>query len=171
MGAQWCGRAVIPAGGRDGNGVVSAMRRRLCEVAAGAAQAVKRDRNANGYEMQFVVNATVSVNNCVQQIPAALRSWFSMLKDAQLAHAVEEYTRLRESPPLLRQDIEAAAQVKSDGMVITASGTAREVVASMEVDDGVMLELAIRLPPCYPLQPAEARSPPSHSCGLHAPVA
>lgn len=62
MGAQWCGRAVIPAGGRDGNGVVSAMRRRLCEVAAGAAQAVKRDRNANGYEMQFVVNATVSVN-------------------------------------------------------------------------------------------------------------
>eukprot|EP00892_Ulva_mutabilis_P010612 jgi/Ulvmu1/7923/UM004_0155.1 len=91
----------------------------------------------------------------LRQVPAALRSWFSMLKDAQLAAAVEEYTRVRESPPLLRQEVEAAALVHCEGMAITASGTSREIVASMEVDDGVMLELAIRLPPCYPLQPAE----------------
>lgn len=106
----------------------------------------------------------------MQQIPAALRSWFSMLKDAQLAAAVEEYTRRRESPPLLQQDIRAAALVESGGMAITASGAAREVVAAMEVDDGVMLELAIRLPPCYPLQPAEARPSACCACRLYLSV-
>lgn len=70
---------------------------------------------------------------------------------------LQEYTTKRESPPLLHNELQVALRTTSPGMDVTASGGQREVVASIEVDDGVMLELAITLPACYPLQAAEVR--------------
>jgi hypothetical protein len=93
----------------------------------------------------------------VKVLPASVRSWFSLLKSQATASVLQEYTTKRESPPLVQSELDTARGTKSSGMIIKASSGQREVVASIEVDDGVMLDLAIALPACYPLQPAEVR--------------
>jgi hypothetical protein len=91
----------------------------------------------------------------LQVTPASVRSWHYMLKDQETSAAISEYTSRVESPSLVGQEISAAVKVRGDGMELRASGVAREVVASVEVDEGAILEIAIRVPECYPLQAAE----------------
>ena len=78
---------------------------------------------------------------------------------------LQAYTEARESPPLVQSELHTAQKTRSPGMDITANSGQREVVASIEVDDGVMLDLSIVLPACYPLQAAEVctQTPPSLS--------
>ena len=94
----------------------------------------------------------------MQLLPVSVRSWFSNIKSQRTSSVLQEYTTEREAPPLLQSELHAAQKTTSPGMHITASSRQREVVASIEVDDGVSLDLAITLPACYPLQAAVVRT-------------
>jgi hypothetical protein len=90
-----------------------------------------------------------------QLLPASVRSWYTMLKNQKTASGLQIYTMKRESPALLQQEMQAMQSMRQNDMAITASSGGREVIAAIEVDEGVSLELAFSMPACYPLQPAE----------------
>jgi E3 ubiquitin-protein ligase listerin len=97
-------------------------------------------------------------------IPASVRAWFGELRppprgwsSSEAKAALREYTARAESPHLARLEVAAAEALKDDTLQVAASGLAREMVASVEVDEGAVLELSIQLPACFPLEPAEVR--------------
>nr|ADF43172.1 294687m [Chlamydomonas reinhardtii] len=99
----------------------------------------------------------------LRALPATARGWFGDLRDRGLAAAVEAYTAAAEGPALLAAEMEAvqalgkgAATSDSDSKFsVRCSAAAREVVAVLEVEDGAVLELAVRLPACLPLRAPE----------------
>ncbi|GFR43123.1 hypothetical protein Agub_g4129, partial [Astrephomene gubernaculifera] len=98
----------------------------------------------------------------LRALPATARGWFSDLRDRGLAAAVEGYTAAAEGPALLAAELESVqalsrrAAAGGDGdFSVRASAASREVVAVMKVEDGAVLELAMRLPACLPLRAPE----------------
>ncbi|KAG2437620.1 hypothetical protein HYH02_011259 [Chlamydomonas schloesseri] len=99
----------------------------------------------------------------LRALPATARGWFGDLRDRGLAAAVEAYTAAAEGPALLAAEMEAVQALgkgvaASDGdskFTVRCSAAAREVVAVLEVEDGAVLELAVRLPACLPLRAPE----------------
>ena len=94
----------------------------------------------------------------MQAVPAAVRMWFNGVSQPALTAALELYTTEVEAPLLIKQEAQAARALAARDMVVTASGKGQEIVAAIEVDEDASLELAIRMPPSYPLHPAEVRT-------------
>jgi hypothetical protein len=92
---------------------------------------------------------------CVQAVPTSVRAWFKGLTDRHLAAAVNAYTTAVEADLLIHEEMRAAEALKDSSLAIKASGRAHELVASMEVDEGIHLELLIQLPSNFPLDAAE----------------
>uniref|UniRef100_A0A061R884 E3 ubiquitin-protein ligase listerin n=1 Tax=Tetraselmis sp. GSL018 TaxID=582737 RepID=A0A061R884_9CHLO len=99
----------------------------------------------------------------LRTLPASVRLWFSEMRDSSAAAAVERYTRQRESPLLLDDEMKhaqaaaaAAASASKDDFSVRVNPSAREVTAVLELDDNAKLEMAVKLPPAFPLKPAEA---------------
>ena len=93
----------------------------------------------------------------LQVTPASVRSWYAALRDKELAAAVNAYTTANEAPALMRLEVTGAeALARADSTLdIQASSGASEILAAVDVDEGAMIELSIRMPPSFPLLPAE----------------
>jgi hypothetical protein len=93
--------------------------------------------------------------------PASARLWFASLRHRGLAAAVERYTASLESATIIAGELAGAASVGPGsgadavpGWAVRTAPGAREAVASLTVEDGAALELALTLPPSWPLRPA-----------------
>ena len=93
--------------------------------------------------------------------PASARLWFASLRNRGLAAAVERYTASSESASIIAGELAGAASVGPGsgpdavpGWAVRTAPGAREAVASLVVEDGASLELALTLPPAWPLRPA-----------------
>jgi hypothetical protein len=95
----------------------------------------------------------------IQAVPASVRAWFKGLSDRHVAAAVNAYTTALEASLLIHQEVRAAEALKDESLAIRASGNAHELVASMEVEEDIHLELLLRLPVNFPLEPAEVFVP------------
>ncbi|PRW55988.1 E3 ubiquitin- ligase listerin [Chlorella sorokiniana] len=96
----------------------------------------------------------------LQALPASARLWFADLRDRGTAAATERYTSGAVSGQLLAAELAAVTEAAStfgkfDKFSVRANATSREVIAVMEVEDGHMLELAVKLPAALPLRPPE----------------
>ncbi|KAL4457478.1 hypothetical protein ABPG75_012343 [Micractinium tetrahymenae] len=96
----------------------------------------------------------------LQALPASARLWFADLRDRGTAAATERYTSVAVSGQLLAAELAAVTEAASafgkfDKLSVRANATSREVIAVMEVEDGHLLELAVRLPASMPLRPPE----------------
>ncbi|GAB4820968.1 hypothetical protein N2152v2_008014 [Parachlorella kessleri] len=94
----------------------------------------------------------------LQALPASARLWFSDLRDRGTSAAVERYTAASVSGGLLAAEFAAVMEAalafgKSGKFSARANPTSREVIAAMEVEDGQMLELVVKLPTSMPLRP------------------
>ena len=80
------------------------------------------------------------------------------------ASAAQAYTAARESPAILAAElgglgaVSAAAAADGGGADFSVKGSlgAREAVAVLAVEEGATLEMAVRLPPAWPLRPPTA---------------
>ena len=93
--------------------------------------------------------------------PASARVWFASLRHRGLAADVERYTAAAESAAIIAGELAGAASVGPGtgadavpGWAVRTAPGAREAVASLAVEDGAALELALTLPPSWPLRPA-----------------
>nr|BCL66166.1 hypothetical protein [Volvox reticuliferus] len=96
----------------------------------------------------------------LRALPATARGWFGDLRERGLASLVESYTAVVEGPALLAAEIASVQGLKhrearEGRFAVRASAATREVVATMEVEDGAALELLIKLPACMPLRAPE----------------
>ena len=97
-------------------------------------------------------------------LPASSRAWFAEVRSRGLASSIEKYAAAVESGPLIDGELAAAVaatrgapDAMSDGLAgftVRVSPAAREAVAVLEVDDGASLELAVKMPPAWPLRGA-----------------
>ena len=72
---------------------------------------------------------------------------------------MQAYTAEKESPSLLQQEFQrvqaAPTAPDMDNFSLKANAITREVVAVMEIEDGAVLEMVIKLPASSPLKRAE----------------
>lgn len=112
--------------------------------------------------------AVVLYSSALQTLPAGARSWYADLRDKNLASAVDGYTSARVSPSLIAYELQLVQErygtlPSSVGggegnFSVRAAAGGREVVVTLEVEDGAKLELAVTLPSCSPLKPAECEA-------------
>ncbi|KAL3158795.1 hypothetical protein ABBQ32_011522 [Trebouxia sp. C0010 RCD-2024] len=92
-------------------------------------------------------------------LPASARAWFGDLRDRGLSASIEAFTAEHESPLLLQHEIQlvqsAPAAPDMRNFSLKANSITREVVAVMEIEDGAVLEMVIKLPTSSPLRRAE----------------
>ncbi|DBB01874.1 TPA: hypothetical protein ACH3X1_000476 [Trebouxia sp. C0004] len=92
-------------------------------------------------------------------LPASARAWYGDLRDRGLSAAVEAFTAEQESPLLLQHEFHliqtAPAAPDMDNFSLKANSITREVIAVMEIEDGAVLEMVIKLPTSSPLRRAE----------------
>lgn len=83
----------------------------------------------------------------------------TVLGDRELHLHMQAYTAEKESPLLLQQEFQrvqvAPAAPDMDNFSLKANPITREVVAVMEIEDGAVLEMVIKLPASSPLKRAE----------------
>ncbi|GLI62907.1 hypothetical protein VaNZ11_005740 [Volvox africanus] len=96
----------------------------------------------------------------LRALPATARGWFGDLRERGLASMVESYTAVVEGPALLEAEIASVQDLKrreahESRFTVRASAASREVVATLEVADGAVLELVVKLPACLPLRAPE----------------
>ncbi|KXZ44895.1 hypothetical protein GPECTOR_61g848 [Gonium pectorale] len=173
LGLQKQGRAQGPGGARGARGGGGAAAGTPPTPASAAATAAA---DADGWQLSEVLRevglpagrhagrATCRAlyRAVLRALPATARGWFNDLRDRGLAAAVEAYTAAVEGPALLAaemasvQALSRRAAADSEGkFTVRASSVSREVVAVMEVEDGAVLELLVRLPACLPLRAPE----------------
>ena len=96
----------------------------------------------------------------LRNIPSGVRTWFLECNNRQLSLAVEAYTEKFFGPLLIDDEVEEVINMDrgffGDSMTIRINRgtTSSEVIASYRVDE-TSLEMAIRLPSCYPLKQVE----------------
>jgi hypothetical protein len=93
-------------------------------------------------------------------LPSEVRLWYGELRDRGTIAALRHYTMAHVSPWLLAREyssVEAmAGELEADGKFsVRASLATREVLASLQVEEGHRLELVISLPATMPLSPPE----------------
>ena len=81
-----------------------------------------------------------------------------ILTSAPLVH--QAYTAARESAAIIAAELAGVAGASSAptdavDFRVRASAAAREAVAVLTIEDGASLEMAVRLPPAWPLRPAD----------------
>jgi len=89
------------------------------------------------------------------------RLWFADLRDRSASVALEKYTAAAVSPALLDAEFAMVEELaggidRFEKISIRSNPAAREVLASLEVEDGHFMELTVRLPVCFPLRAPEA---------------
>ncbi|KAK9831453.1 hypothetical protein WJX81_006515 [Elliptochloris bilobata] len=149
-------------------------------AAAAAAAAAAEARAAGGGSWSLAVELQAAGVACTDEgvqrlaaavfrgalrtLPASACAWFGALRDRALAAQVEAYTAARESPAILAAElgglgaVSAAAGDGGGGADFSVRGSlgAREAVAVLAVEEGATLEMAVRLPPAWPLRPPTA---------------
>lgn len=103
--------------------------------------------------------AEAAYRGVLHALPASARAWFGDFRDRGLSAAVEAYTAEQASPVLLQHEfhlVQAAPSAPDmDKFSLKANSITREVVAVMEVEEGAVLEMVIKLPISSPLRRAE----------------
>ena len=95
-------------------------------------------------------------------IPSLISSWWGNIKDRQLLGAISSFITKHYSPVLISEELRivkdpsSASELSGENWTIKVSINLGEVIASYTVDDQDM-EIAIRLPPDYPLHSIEIR--------------
>lgn len=90
-------------------------------------------------------------------IPALVRQWWIDCKDRHLTTAVETFTEKYYSSSLIQRDVELLQSdqskllLKDDKLSVRVTNGGRDVFTMYEIDDQKM-EMAIRLPPNFPLR-------------------
>lgn len=104
----------------------------------------------------------------LQALPASVRGWFVALRNRGLATRLERYTAAAHSSAIVSAELDdcaaGAEAMATPQFAVRASRTAREVVSALTVEDGAVLEMAVRLPSTYPLKVAV------NSSGLNTPL-
>ena len=97
----------------------------------------------------------------LRALPASAAAWFGGLRDRGLAGRVEAYAAARESPAIVAAELGGLGAVSGGAgsgggggeFSVRGSLGAREAVAVLAVEEGAALEMAVRLPPAWPLRP------------------
>lgn len=95
-------------------------------------------------------------------VPSLIASWWGECKDRQLSNAVASFTTKHFSPVLIAaelghvKDPAGTEELAGENWSIKVSAGSGEVTASYMVDDQEM-EIAVRLPPDYPIHSIEVR--------------
>ncbi|KZV78944.1 hypothetical protein EXIGLDRAFT_661699 [Exidia glandulosa HHB12029] len=98
----------------------------------------------------------------LESTPTLIRGWFLKSKDRQLHTAVSAYISSYFSPPLIATALQplralpSDSELKADGWALRVGGGGSEALLSYTVDEQ-SLEVALRLPPEWPLKGAEVR--------------
>ncbi|KAG8689520.1 hypothetical protein FRC08_010916, partial [Ceratobasidium sp. 394] len=100
----------------------------------------------------------------LKSIPGLIRSWWSDCQDKQLSSALSTYTKTHFSPVLIKQELaqfqssaaSASEALNDDTFSVKVAPSVNEISAVYSVDDQT-LEVAVRLPPEFPLKAAEVR--------------
>jgi E3 ubiquitin-protein ligase listerin len=97
----------------------------------------------------------------LRALPVLCRLWYGDLRDKSTLLALEKYTSTAVSSGLLAAEYAAVDELvkgldRFEKFSVRANSASREVVASMEVEDGHMIELVIKLPASMPLKAPEA---------------
>ncbi|KAG8744954.1 hypothetical protein FRC10_009189 [Ceratobasidium sp. 414] len=100
----------------------------------------------------------------LKSIPGLIRSWWSDCQDKQLSSALSSYTKTYFSPVLVKQELSqfrssaaaASEALNDDTFSVKVAPSVNEISAVYSVDDQT-LEVAVRLPPEFPLKAAEVR--------------
>ncbi|QRW10625.1 E3 ubiquitin-protein ligase listerin [Ceratobasidium sp. AG-Ba] len=100
----------------------------------------------------------------LRSIPGLIRSWWSECQDKQLASSLAAYTKANFSPVIIKQELSqfrslaasATESLNDDTFSVKVAPSVNEISAVYSVDDQT-LEIAIRLPPEFPLRAAEVR--------------
>ncbi len=97
----------------------------------------------------------------LRALPVLCRLWYGDLRDRSMVLDLEKYTSVAVSAGLLSAEYAAVDELvkgldRFEKFSVKANSASREVVASMEVEDGHMIELVIKLPATMPLKAPEA---------------
>ncbi|CCG81741.1 E3 ubiquitin-protein ligase listerin [Taphrina deformans PYCC 5710] len=94
---------------------------------------------------------------CLTHVPALVRAWWIDCKDRRLSTAVEQLTVKHYSLTLIQHDVQtlqseqSKSVLKDDNLTVRISNGGRDIFTTYEIDEQNM-EMAIRLPPNYPLR-------------------
>ena len=97
----------------------------------------------------------------LRALPVPCRLWFGDLRDKTTIAALEKYTATAVSAGLLAAEFSAVEEMakgldRFEKFSVRANASSREVIASLEIEDGHMLELVVKLPAVMPLRAPEA---------------
>ncbi|WOH01951.1 hypothetical protein DCAR_0521338 [Daucus carota subsp. sativus] len=86
-------------------------------------------------------------------LPAYVREWFGNIRNRSTLNAVESFTRVWCSPPLITNELSQInkANYSDENFSVVVNKSANEVVATYKKDETGM-DLVIRLPDSYPLK-------------------
>ncbi|WOK95851.1 E3 ubiquitin-protein ligase [Canna indica] len=92
----------------------------------------------------------------IHLLPSYVRNWFSGLRDRSLSLAVETFTKIWCSPPLILDEL---SQVKEtvfadENFSVSVNRSASEIIATYKKEESGM-DLVIRIPNSYPLRPVD----------------
>ncbi|GMP89850.1 hypothetical protein CsSME_00041233 [Camellia sinensis var. sinensis] len=95
-------------------------------------------------------------------LPAYVRGWFSDIRDRSMSSAIEYFTKVWCSPPLITNELSQIkkASFADENFSVSVSKSANEVVATYTKDETGM-DLVIRLPASYPLRAVDVDCPRS----------
>ena len=129
------------------------------------------DGNSSSSEARNRLLAVAVFRACLRLLPAASRDWFGGLRHRRLQARVEGYAVRVECPSIIQGELASAASAgsassnsssssSSSSFQVRTNAAIREAVATLQVEDGVAVELAVSLPRSWPLRPAtvDARS-------------
>ncbi|XP_057483183.1 E3 ubiquitin-protein ligase listerin-like isoform X2 [Actinidia eriantha] len=111
-------------------------------------------------KMASLAGAIFGLILCI--LPAYVRGWFGDIRDRSTSAAIESFTKIWCSPPLIRNEL---SQIKKSSFTdenfsVSVSKSANEVVATYTKDETGM-DLVIRLPASYPLRAVDVDCPRS----------
>ncbi|KAF8605670.1 hypothetical protein BDV93DRAFT_521494 [Ceratobasidium sp. AG-I] len=100
----------------------------------------------------------------LKAIPGLIRNWWTECQDKQLSSTLSAYTKSHFSPVLIKQELAqfrssvaaASDPLTDEQFVIKVAPNVNEISAVYTIDDQT-LEVAVRLPPEFPLRAAEVR--------------
>ncbi|XP_020578179.1 E3 ubiquitin-protein ligase listerin [Phalaenopsis equestris] len=92
----------------------------------------------------------------VRLLPSYVRDWFTSLRDRSLSSAIEFFTKVWCSPPLLSDELSQVKEtvLADENFSLNVNKSSYEIVATYKKEETGM-DLVIRLPTCYPLKPVD----------------
>lgn len=122
---------------------------------------LEEDHTSQQGTMQQTVHASLLFAAMLRTLPVPCRLWFTNIRDRSMSMAIEKFTARGISGGLLTAEFDAVERLASSdrdsSFTIRAKPTEREVIASLEIEEGHMIELVVKLPEAMPLRAAEAQ--------------